>query len=487
MDRNNRVAGLHPGWWTLILVALVAGALLVTQLSYTRSFTRFTPVTLTSDRSGLLLDPHGKVKYRGVEIGEVSDIEPGDPVTLRLNIYSSQLKYIPGNVDAQITAPTVFGAKYVDLLPPSDPIPQRLVAGARLKSSNVSVEANTVFQNLVGVLDEIDPLKLNAVLAALNEGFRGKGEKIGEATTALNEVLKEINPRSDTIRDDFRSFKGFSDTFSAAAPDLVKTLDALTTTSSTIANHAKQLDSLLLGVTGLSNSGIKLLAPNKDNLISAVNQLESTTRLLKKYNPELTCTLVGGQKVLDKYDWGGVLGLRNRKSILLDIALLPGDDPYRYPDNLSVNGIKGGPGGVPGCGSLPDVADNWPVRQLITNSGWGTGLDWRPNPGIGFPGFSNYTPVTRGTPEPPTVRFPGGAAPGPVPYPGAPPYGAQLYAPDGTPLYPGLPPAPPPGRPREPGPAPAGSKPFVVPYPATQNPTPLPVPPPPPADDVPTP
>jgi phospholipid/cholesterol/gamma-HCH transport system substrate-binding protein len=481
---------LHPAWWSLIFVAAIILALVFTQLDFNQAFTSFTPVTLTADRAGLLMEPHGKVKFRGVQVGEVTSIEPGNPVKMQLNLYSTQLKFIPADVAAQITAPTIFGAKYVDLLAPQNPSPRPLAAGAELAASNVSIESNTVLQNLAGVLKQIDVVKLNAVLSALAEGFRGKGEKIGEATTDLNQVLMAINPRSETIRADFRAVKGFADTYSAAAPDLVKTLDALSTTSSTITGNAKQLDSLLLNVTGLSNSGIKLIAPNKDNLINAINVLEPTTRLLKKYNPELTCTLVGGQKVLDKYDWGGVLGLRNRKSIILDIALLMGDDPYKYPDNLPINGIKGGPGGVPGCGSLPDVADNWPVRQLITNSGWGTGLDWRPNPGIGFPGYGDWFPTTRAVPESPSVRYPGGPAPGPIPYPGAPAYGATRYAPDGTPLYPGMPPAPPAGRPMEPGPAPAGSEPFVPPHTAELQPTPLEVPappPPPPPDFAPTP
>ena len=87
------------------------------------------------------------------------------------------------------------------------------------------------------------------------------------------------------------------------------------------------------------------------------------------------------------------------------------------------------------------------MRNLVTNTGFGTGLDWRPNPGIGFPGYANYLPVTRAVPEPPSIRnLFGGPAPGPIPYPGAPAYGADLYAPDGTPLWPGLPPAPPPER-----------------------------------------
>ena len=69
-----------------------------------------------------------------------------------------------------------------------------------LQSSNVATEVNTVFENLVGVLDQIDPAKLNSTLSALAEGVRGQGERIGQATTDANQVLLALNPRSETIR-----------------------------------------------------------------------------------------------------------------------------------------------------------------------------------------------------------------------------------------------------------------------------------------------
>ena len=141
----------------------------------------------------------------------------------------------------------------------------------------------------------------------------------------------------------------------------------------------------------------------------------------------------------------------NGRTWIMDSAVMFGDDPYRYPENLPVIAAKGGPGGKPSCGSLPDATKNFPVRQLVTNTGWGTGLDIRPNPGIGHPWWVNFLPVTRAVPEPPSVRGEGPPAIGPVPYPGAPPYGAPLYGPDGTPLYHGVPPPPAP-LPSEPPP-----------------------------------
>ncbi|MGV0794969.1 MCE family protein [Mycolicibacterium sp. XJ1819] len=474
MNENQRTLGVHPAFWALLLVTAIVGTIFVVKTSFNRDFRSYARVTVTTDRSGLQMEPKAKVKFRGVEIGRVATIQPGDPVQLQLELYDNELQYIPENATAQITAPTVFGNKAIELIAPDDPSPKRLAAGDMLTAREVSIEANSVLENLVDVLDQIDVAKLNSVLSALGEGFRGKGEAMGEAVTDFNEVLLALNPRSETISADIKSVQGFADTYSAAAQNLVTVLDAGTTVATTFEEHATELEALLLNVVGLSNSGINLLGASKDNLVHLVDILEPTTRLLNKYNPVVTCTLKGFEVLLD-HGWADMLGGYTGKSMIGDAALLFGDDAYRYPDHLPITGAKGGYGGTPSCGSLPDVADNWPVRYMVTNTGFGTGLDVRPNPGIGFPGWANYFPVTRAVPESPSVRnnF-GGPAIGPIPYPGAPPYGAKLYAPDGAPLWPGLPPAPPPGRPAEPGPPPPGSEPSVPAVPAGIQPTPVP-------------
>jgi phospholipid/cholesterol/gamma-HCH transport system substrate-binding protein len=471
--------GLNPRWWALILIATVAVLLFVTGAMFAGTFRSVVPVTLTSDRAGLVLEAGGKVKMRGVEVGRVGGVEGGStPVTLRLEIDPDELRLIPANVGAEIRATTAFGAKYVDLIPPDHPTADRLRAGQVIQSRNVATEVNTVFQNLTALLHDIDPAKLNGVLSATAEGLRGQATNIGQGITDANAVLLELNPRAETIRRDFQAVKGFGDTYSAAAQNILAVLDAASTTSATIVSNAAALDQLLLSVTGFAGSGADLLAESKDNAITGINATESTTSLLLKYNPLLTCTLIGTNLLLlpesqGGYGYTGVTGGHDGATDVLDVGLLLGDDAYKYPDNLPVVGAKGGPGGTPSCGSLPDVSKNFPLRYLTTNTGWGTGMDLRPNPGIGFPGYANYLPVTRGVPEPPSIRHPSGPAPGPDPGPGGPPYGAPMYAPDGTPLYPNEPPAPPPGAPREPGPTP-GSEPFVVPNPMQLQPTPAP-------------
>lgn len=441
---------IQPAWWTAILVLAVVVFVVVCSLSFNRSFRSYIPVTLTSERTGLMMEPGGKVRMRGIEVGLVGAVKTDtDHVSLELQIDPDQVEYIPANVDAQIKATTAFGNKYVDLIYPADASPERLSGGEELHSRNVSTEVNTVFENLVDLVRQVDPAKLNAVLTALAEGLRGQGETMGEAITSANEALTELNSRSDTIRQDWRSLAAFSDTYGSAARNLLATLKSFSATGTTITDHAAALDDLLLNVIGLAQTGTDVVAPNKDTLVNAVNMLEPTTNLLLKYNPEYTCLLVGSKWYLDNMAYDAVGG--NGYSVILDTGLLLGNDPYVYPDNLPIVAAKGGPGGKPGCGSLPDATKNFPVRALVVNTGWGTGMDIRPNTGLGHPCWNNFFPVTRAVPEPPAVRCAGPPSPGlAIPPPGPSPL-PPVPPPNPLDAQAGLPPPPlpeaPPGVP----------------------------------------
>jgi len=446
MDNAPRRGKIDPIWWAPVLFLAIASLSALTILLFNGTLRETIPLTLVSDRAGLVMEDGAKVKLRGVQVGEVASIgEEASLSKLTLKMDRGPFQYLPSNVEAEIKSSTAFGAKYVDLIVPDAPSVKPLAPGAVLHSRNVTVEVNTVFQNLQSVVHSVDPAKLNAVLSAVAESVRGKGDRIGEAITDANNVLLAVNPRMPTVRQDWQLFGQTAEAYSDAAQDILSILDSFSTTSTTITTHAKSLDQLLLSAVGFSQSGINTIGSNQPNLVRAMNILDPTTALFLKYSPTYTCLFQGAQWFLDHGGRDALGG--NGKSVIMDAGLLMGDDPYRYPDNLPIVNAKGGPGGKPSCGSLPDVSKNFPVKYLVTDTGFGTGLDIRPNPGIGFPGFANYFPVTKANPEPPKIRYNGPPAPGPWPaYPGAPPYGAPEYGPDGTPLYP-----PPPGPTREQG------------------------------------
>ena len=409
---------IDPIWWAPVLFVVIIGIVAMTALLFNGTLRTVVPLTLVSDRAGLVMEPGAKVKLRGVEIGQVGSIgtDLANRATLNLKIDPKPFRFLPSNVEAEIKSSTAFGAKYVDLVVPDHGAsPASLKPGAVLQSRNVTVDVNTVFENLQSVMTSIDPAKLNGVLSALAEALRGKGEIIGEAITASNNVLLAVNPRMPTITRDWQLFGQTINIYSGAAQNILSILESFSTTASTISNQATALDGVLLSAVGFSQSGVTALGANQENLVRSLNTLAPTTGLLNTYSPTYTCLFQGAQWFLENGGRDALGG--NGKSVVMDAALLFGDDPYRFPDNLPKVAAKGGPGGAPSCGSLPDPTKNFPVKYLVTDTGFGTGLDVRPNPGIGFPGWANYFPATRAVPDAPSIRYPGPPAPGPWPGP----------------------------------------------------------------------
>lgn len=151
------------------------------------SFTETVPVTVISQRAGLVMNPDAKVKMRGVQVGKVASIDPlpNGQAAIHLAMDPSQLHFIPGNVLVDIASSTVFGAKSILLVEPAQPSAQRLHSGQTLQGQHVMVEINTVFQQLVSVLSHIDPPKLNESLGALAQAFSGRGPQLGQSLSDL--------------------------------------------------------------------------------------------------------------------------------------------------------------------------------------------------------------------------------------------------------------------------------------------------------------
>ncbi|HXO53609.1 MAG TPA: MlaD family protein, partial [Mycobacterium sp.] len=74
MGSGSRMYGLHTAWWTAILVAVIVVITAMTCVFFTGSLKAYVPVTLTADRSGLVMEPGAKVKLRGVQVGVVGGV-----------------------------------------------------------------------------------------------------------------------------------------------------------------------------------------------------------------------------------------------------------------------------------------------------------------------------------------------------------------------------------------------------------------------------
>ncbi|BBY61021.1 MCE family protein [Mycolicibacterium sarraceniae] len=326
----------------VVLVAIVALAVGLFQ----DSFTKTVPVTVISQRAGLVMYPDAKVKLNGAPVGKVASIEllPDGRAALHLALNPDRVNDIPANVSADITSSTVFGSKFVELNPPQDASPKNIQAGQVIDGKHVTVEINTVFQQLVSVLSQIEPTKLNQTLGAIAKSLDGRGDKFGQTLVDLDSALAKLNPSLDTLNHELAIAPKVLDAYGDASDDLVSTVKNAVNISDTIVDQNQNLDTLLVSAIGLADVGTEVLSVNKDPLATVVHLLVPTTDLLSEYSPALNCG-IGGLVPLATGP-----GLPLPGAVLLQSFFL-GRERYRYPANLPKVAATGGPQ----CTDLPKV------------------------------------------------------------------------------------------------------------------------------------
>jgi len=325
-----------------VAAVTVAGAVVL----FRGDATTTAAVTVLSPRAGLVMNPDAKVKLHGAQVGKVASIDtlPDGRAAIHLAMNPDYLQLIPANTDVQIASSTVFGAKYVQLVPPAHPSAQSLHAGQVLAADHVTVEINTVFQRLVDVLVQVQPDKLNETLGAMAQALDGRGEKLGQTMADLDDLLAKISPSLPTLSHEIAEAPKVLNTYADSAADLMNTARNATRLSDTIVDRQHDLDAVLLSSIGLANSGNDVVGSNSEALTNVMHLLVPTTDLTNRYHPALTCALKG----MEPLAMGPPQPLPG--IMLLDSFLL-GTERYRYPGNLPKVGATGGPQ----CMDLPNV------------------------------------------------------------------------------------------------------------------------------------
>lgn len=310
------------------------------------SFTETVPVTVLSERAGLVMNADAKVKLNGAQVGSVQSIESLDDgrAALHLAMDPSYMEIIPANVRVDIASTTVFGSKFVELVSPPDPSAQALRPGQVLDAGHVTVEINTVFEQLSTVLKRIEPTKLNETLGALATAMDGRGDQIGQMLVDFDGFLARIDPSLPTMEHEITIAPEVIAAYADASADLITTVDAATRMSETLVDERQNLDALLVSVIGLADTGTEVVGVNREAITDVMHLLVPTTDLTNEYNAALTCGL-GGAVQLAKAPGTPLPG-----GVLLQSIVL-GQERYRYPQNLPKVAATGGPQ----CTDLPKV------------------------------------------------------------------------------------------------------------------------------------
>ncbi|EFQ84376.1 virulence factor Mce family protein [Aeromicrobium marinum DSM 15272] len=329
------------------IVVLIAVA---TVMSYQGKFTSTQPFTVASDRAGLTLTSGAAVKLRGVQVGNVSSVEPAaDGATINLDVYSDKVDLMTSDLTVQIVPPTAFGAKYVQLstddLTAGEPLPE----GDQLRTDAVTVEVNDVFTDLAGVLSAAGANRVDDAITATANLLEGQGNTLNALVGDLDTYLGELNTTLGVLDKDLDRAQSVIDVYDQAAPDLLTTLAQLTTTSDTLVERESQLDQVLTDVSAFTATAEPFVATNSPRVTSVLDLLESPTGMLQTYSSNLRCIFEGTatNAELAAQAIGGV-----KPGINVYMRLQPSDRGFTVEDNL----YRIGPDLGPNCFGLPSIS-----------------------------------------------------------------------------------------------------------------------------------
>ncbi|MDL4775589.1 MULTISPECIES: MCE family protein [Thermomonosporaceae] len=318
---------------------------------YDKQFTAATMVTLRTGTAGHEMHPQADVKVRGVVVGEVRSISAdGAGAKLTLALKPDLAELVPSDVNAQLLPTTVFGARFVSLVPPQGQAGKPIADGDVIsedRSSN-AVELSEVLNHTMDLLNTIQPAKLAATLNAMSTALQGRGDQLGANFVQLDAYLRKLNPELPALAGNLSELAEFSQHASDSAPDLLDALTDFTVTSRTVAEQRVHLAELYAAMSVTAVDLTDFMRVNSGNIIELAAKGRGSLELGRRYAPAAPCTfrtLADFVPMMDR-----VLGKGTKEhgphvnisSVQHKGRYLPGKDSPRY-----------GAGGGPHCPSVP--------------------------------------------------------------------------------------------------------------------------------------
>jgi phospholipid/cholesterol/gamma-HCH transport system substrate-binding protein len=371
----------------LAFLLVAALFIAVTLAVYNKAFTPVTLVKLETDRVGSQLRTGGDVKVRGMLVGEVrSVLAKGDHAELELALDPDKTHVIPKNVSARLLPKTLFGERYVSLqLPQTSQGPIKAGDVIPQDRSSTAIELQKVLDDVMPLLQAVQPEKLSSTLTAVSTALEGRGKQLGQTLVQLSDYLGKLNPSLPDVKADITGLANVANTYDKAAPDLLQALSDLTTTSRTIVDQRAQLTDLYATVAAASMDLTSFLQVNKDNLIRLTTAVQPTLDVLAKYAPEYPCLLRQLAESVPRAELAFGKGTAHPEvsRVTIEFAAsrgkyLPGVDEPKYEDKRG-----------PRC--YPSV----------------------PKPGV-WPQYPPDGPIEDGSSKPAPPKSPSGELPGPI-------------------------------------------------------------------------
>jgi len=308
----------------LVAIALFVAALGGTWMFLKGGFQSGTPVAaiFSGEGVGQQLSEGGDVKVRGVLVGRIDTITLDDDGSVRVDMLLNEDGLeLPITTRAQIGSKTLFGEKWVELVPEGDAEGSTLAAGDIIPDDRTDepLELETQLQLGSDLLSSIPLNDLAGLLRTLADGFGGS-EK--DARNAIDDgliALTAINARSAELDLSLSQLREFSEWVNDNDDELLSFMDSVDSANRALVGAAPAFRASIQSVPAFLNdlssfqertdrdlgrlvengaTVSEIIAERNDSLIDLVVQLEAFLTVWNSglrqpceglYDDDLTC------------------------------------------------------------------------------------------------------------------------------------------------------------------------------------------------------
>ena len=284
-----------------MLIAVMVFMVWLTWAFFNKSFVNYDNVTLTGVKAGLSLPENADIKLRGMIVGEVREVKvEGDEVNFTLGMNPKLIDEVPADVTAQIVPKTLFGEKYISLIPSDTPSGAKLKAGDTIRGAIVPIEFEKLLNDIYPLLTAVEPENLATTLSALATTFEGRGEDFGNTLVTLNNYLKKFNPESQAAVDDIIKLGQVSDSYAGSMPTFGRLLKNSVITSHTIVAKRTALAAFFDESRRLSDELRSCSRPAASDMVAVAAQSVTPLGVAEKYSSTFPCFFKAYNRLIDE-------------------------------------------------------------------------------------------------------------------------------------------------------------------------------------------
>jgi phospholipid/cholesterol/gamma-HCH transport system substrate-binding protein len=228
-----------------LALLIMVGSVLLTWFFLKGGFQSGVPVNavFSSPGVGQQLPINGDVKVRGVLVGSIEDIvlEDDDMAVVKMRLEPDA--DISALSRAEIRSKTIFGQKWVELIPPENPLdPEVLASGSVIPDERTvePLELERALQLGHDLLDKVPLQDLSTALKALAEGFVGQEDDAIAGIESGLIALRAVNDKADKFDLSLRQLREFSEFLEENDETLLDFMTALDTANSTLVGAAPE-------------------------------------------------------------------------------------------------------------------------------------------------------------------------------------------------------------------------------------------------------